>query len=206
MGQGLAPAEPATSAAASCLLRRRRRAIGAIVVCGPSLGCPFDECGAHRVRRRTCLPSAFDMNAGLKFGFGGHRQIVPRFRRTSGSGSGKRALPHCERQALALRTPVAAFSQRVSLLGERNAVAQHILTIRTVSELGSDACAGNNACSTKGLQAFCTNRREARGPSTLTAARRCHKMLASTSAAAWALLLVSLCYCAYRLVHYQNRD
>ena len=47
MGQGLAPAEPATSAAASCLLRRRRRAIGAIVVCGPSLGCPFDECGAH---------------------------------------------------------------------------------------------------------------------------------------------------------------
>jgi len=31
-------------------------------------------------------------------------------------------------------------------------------------------------------------------------------MIASTSAAAWALLLVSLCYCAYRLVHYQNRD
>ena len=102
MGQGLARAEAATSAAASCLLRRRRRAIGAIVVCGPSLGCPFDECGAHRVRRRTCLPSsAFDMNAGLKFGFGGHKQIIPRFRRTSGSGSGKRALPHCERQALA---------------------------------------------------------------------------------------------------------
>ena len=53
MGQGLARAEAATSAAASCLRRRRRRAIGAIVVCGPSLGCPFDECGAHRVRRRT---------------------------------------------------------------------------------------------------------------------------------------------------------
>ena len=123
MGQGLAPAEPATSAAASCLLRRRRRAIGAIVVCGPSLGCPFDECGAHRVRRRTCLPSAFDMNAGLKFGFGGHRQIVPRFRRTSGSGSGKRALRIAREAGLACGRRVAAFSQRVSVLGERNAVA-----------------------------------------------------------------------------------
>ena len=120
MGQGLARAEAATSAAASCLRRRRRRAIGAIVVCGPSLGCPFDECGAHRVRRRTCLPSAFDMNAGLKFGFGGHRQIVTRFRRTSGSGSAKRALRHCER--LGMRTSHRSVQPTPSLLGDRNAV------------------------------------------------------------------------------------
>ena len=175
MGQGLARAEAATSAAASCLLRRRRRAIGAIVVCGPSLGCPFDECGAHRVRRRTCLPSAFDMNAGLKFGFGGHRQIVPRFRRTFGSGSGKHALPHCERQALALRTPVAAFSQRVSLLGERNAVAQHILTIRTVLSSAATRALETTPAAPRACRRFAPIAAK-RGPSTLTAARRgrCH--------------------------------
>ena len=62
MGQGLARAEAATSAAASCFLRRRRRAIGAIVVCGPFLGCPSHECGqrsapdllpAIEIRRET---------------------------------------------------------------------------------------------------------------------------------------------------------
>ena len=140
MGQGLAPAEPATSAAASCLLRRRRRAIGAIVVCGPSLGCPFDECGAHRVRRRTCLPSAFDMNAGLKFGFGGHRQIVPGFRRTSGSGSGKRALRHCERQAwhadVASQRPADAF--HCSANGTQS--QQHILIIRNFLSSAASVC------------------------------------------------------------------
>ena len=154
MGQGLARAEAATSAAASCLLRRRRRAIGAIVVCGPSLGCPFDECGAHRVRRRTCLPSAFDMNAGLKFGFGGHRQIVPRFRRTSGSRSGERALRGIARGRLGMRR-VAAFSRQVSLLGNRNAFAATLLTIRTVPELGSTRAQleplHHTACSSKGF-------------------------------------------------------
>ena len=133
MGQGLAPAEPATSAAASCLLRRRRRAIGAIVVCGPSLGCPFDECGAHRVRRRTCLPSAFDMNAGLKFGFGGHRQIVPRFRRTSGSRS-QMCSPGIARGRLVVRTSRRSVLH-CSASGTQS--QQHISTIRTVSELGS---------------------------------------------------------------------
>ena len=67
MGQGLARAEAATSAAASCFLRRRRRAIGAIVVCGPFLGCPSHECGQ---RSAPDLLPAIEMRRETGAGFG----------------------------------------------------------------------------------------------------------------------------------------
>ena len=181
MGQGLAPAEPATSAAASCLLRRRRRAIGAIVVCGPFLGCPFDECGAHRVRRRTCLPSAFDMNAGLKFGFGGHRQIVPIPKDTRRPIWQTRS-PGIARGRLGMRTSRRSIeaTRFIARRAERSRSDTYRI-IRTVSELGSDVCAAvNRGSSTQGI---CTNRREA------TRSEHAHRratriaatMLASTS-------------------------
>ena len=151
MGQGLAPAEPATSAAASCLRRRRRRAIGAIVVCGPFLGCPFDECGAHRV---ADLPAQrFRHERGAKIWIWrpqADRSKIPKdFWEPIWQ-----TLSRIARGRLGMRR-VAAFSRQVSLLGNRNAFAATLLTIRTVPELGSTRAQleplHHTACSSKGF-------------------------------------------------------
>ena len=138
MGQGLARAEAATSAAASCLRRRRRRAIGAIVVCGPFLGCPSHECGQ---RSAPDLLPAIEMRreTGAEFGFGGLREIVPRFRRTSWSQSVDRATRIARGRLWSCGRRFAAFSvSHCSASGTQS--QQHILIIRTSFELGSDAC------------------------------------------------------------------
>ena len=140
MGQGLARAEAATSAAASCLLRRRRRTIGAIVVCGPSLGCPFDECGAHRARRRTCLPAGrFRHECGAKIWIwrpqAGHSKIPKDFWERVWQTRSPR---HCERQAADVASQRLANAFQCSASGTQS--HQHIFIIRTVSDLGSDVC------------------------------------------------------------------
>ena len=118
MGQGLAPAEPATSAAASCLLRRRRRAIGAIVVCGPSLGCPFDECGAHSAA--PDLPAQrFRHERGAKIWIWRPQADRSKIPKDFWERVWQTRSPALREAGLACGRRVAAFSQRVSLLGER---------------------------------------------------------------------------------------
>ena len=54
-----------------------------------------------------------------------------------GAGLANALSPHWERQALACGRRVSAFSQRVSELGERNAVAATHIDHSKLSELGS---------------------------------------------------------------------
>ena len=149
MGQGLARAEAATSAAASCLRRRRRPIRGLSSHVHAALRRMRPVLGAGPPALPACPDH--EMNAGLRVWIWRPRQIVPRFRRTSGSRSGKRALPALREAGLACGRRVAASSRRVSLLGERNAAAQHILIIRNFLSSAASVCSCKPRLQHKGL-------------------------------------------------------
>ena len=114
---------------------------------------PFDECGLTECGAGpACLPSAFEMNAGAKIWIWRPQADRLRFRwrrcflRRS---RGQTRSPALREAGLACGRRVAAFSRRVSLLGERNAVAATHIDHSDSFELGSDACTAGTACSTQ---------------------------------------------------------
>ena len=127
----------------------------------------------------ACPDQAFDMNAGLKFGFGGHRQTCPQLPKAFCTIW--QTLSRIARGRLGMRR-VAALSQRVSLLGNRNAVAATLLNIRTVPELGSTRAQLETEAAAPRHFLHAWRRREARGPSERAPRRASlQTMLASTA-------------------------
>ena len=136
MGQGLARAEAATSAATSCFLRRRRRAIGAIVVCGPFLGCLLDECGQ---RSAPDLLPAIEMSreTGAEFWVWTSQASRAKIPKDVREAICQTRSPGIARGRLGMRTSRRSVLPSVSLLGERNAVAATHIDHSKLSELGS---------------------------------------------------------------------